>query len=334
MTAEDHTLQTEEGIASDRLQDSNVEYFTQAKASGSRSSSCSHPTSLPNMTETAPPLFSPSKGVGVEVISQNRNINDSHIEKTSAVPQSPRAETNKKSQSLALEDLLTPGYSPKNDVEDKQVPESLHSSVDSSLASTDPNDSSFRTDQDLRESTSKLFTWNYLDGRGRLDSCVDNAWVVNGIEAGRDLMGFRDRVVRENGGLTGPYEKLGGRVQTGGLQGQVEDETWENICNVVKDTVPPLSDEAVAEAHRWAHLLAQNSSGAFLQLLDDSPPQNRILRTILTKTADTAQLWNTQMRNEDLSTLLLLNSSIPGSWDDRGKKGSSPTRTCSEYGAA
>ncbi|KAF9418274.1 hypothetical protein BGZ76_004431 [Entomortierella beljakovae] len=213
-------------------------------------------------------------------------------------------------RNLTLEDLKTPGNSSPNDgdVRNNLMPKNLQSSVGSSLPSTDdPDDASYCTDQDLRESTSKLFTWNYLEGSGRLDSHVDNAWMINDIEVGRDLMDFRDRVVQENGGLTKPYEKLAvnfillveAEYQTGGLQGQVEDQTWESLCNAVKDTVLPLSDEVITEAHRWAHRLAQNNSEAFFQLLDDSPPQNRTLMSILTKMADTAQLWNTQMRNED-----------------------------------
>ncbi|KAI8601222.1 hypothetical protein EDD21DRAFT_415123 [Dissophora ornata] len=137
------------------------------------------------------------------------------------------------------------------------MPGNLQSSIGSSLPSTDPDDASYCTDQDLRESTSKLFTWNYLEGGGRLDSHVDNAWIIDDIVVGRDLMDFRDRVVQENGGLTGPYEKLQG--------GELH-----------------IPDEAVTETHRWAHRLAQNNSEAFLQILDDSPPQNRTLRAILT----------------------------------------------------
>lgn len=34
-------------------------------------------------------------------------------------------------------------------------------------------------------------------------------------------------------------------------------------------------------------------------MLDDDPPRNRSLKSILTKMADTAQLWNTEKRNED-----------------------------------
>ncbi|KAF8920967.1 hypothetical protein BGZ58_004173, partial [Dissophora ornata] len=71
------------------------------------------------------------------------------------------------------------------------------------------------------------------------------------------------------------------------------------MCDAVKDTVLPLADEVVTEAHRWAHKLAQNNPETFLELLEDSPPQNRTLKSILMKMVDTYQLWNTQARNED-----------------------------------
>ncbi|KAG0008581.1 hypothetical protein BGZ80_003284, partial [Entomortierella chlamydospora] len=51
-------------------------------------------------------------------------------------------------------------------------------------------------------------TTNPRAGNGRLDSHVDNAWVINNVEVGRGLMNFRDDVVRENGAMTKPYEKL------------------------------------------------------------------------------------------------------------------------------
>jgi hypothetical protein len=88
------------------------------------------------------------------------------------------------------------------------MPGSLQRSVGSSLPSTDKDDTSYCTNQDLRESTSKIYTWNYLEGSGRLDSRVDTAWIINDIDVGGDLMDFRDRVVQENGGATEPHEKL------------------------------------------------------------------------------------------------------------------------------
>jgi len=87
--------------------------------------------------------------------------------------------------------------------------------------------------------------------------------------------------------------------QTGGLQGQIEDQAWDCLCSALSDPVPPLSNEVVLEAHKWAHQLAQNKPEAFAQLLDGSPPHDRTLRSVLTKMADTTQLWNTKTRNED-----------------------------------
>ncbi|KAG0339834.1 hypothetical protein BG000_001231 [Podila horticola] len=177
----------------------------------------------------------------------------------------------------------------------------------SDLPSTDPADMSFVDQEDLNQSTSRLYTWNFLDGPGRVDSDVDSHWVCNEIEVGGDLMACRNRIVENNGGLTEPYEKLAvnfvflveAEYQTGGLQGEIEDQIWDSLCDAVRDLVPPLSDEAATEALRWAHRLAQNKPEGFAQLLDDSPPQNRTLKSILTKMSDTAQLWNTQRRNED-----------------------------------
>jgi hypothetical protein len=87
--------------------------------------------------------------------------------------------------------------------------------------------------------------------------------------------------------------------QTGGLQGEVEDLVWDSLCDAVSDSVQPLSDEDVTEAHRWAHRLAQSKPETFAKLLEESPPQNRTVKSILAKMADTTQLWNTQTRNED-----------------------------------
>ncbi|KAG0015828.1 hypothetical protein BGZ81_011500 [Podila clonocystis] len=191
-------------------------------------------------------------------------------------------------------DITPPIYSPRH-------------LLGSDLPSTDPADVSFVDQGDLNQSTSRLYTWNFLDGPGRVDSDVDSYWVYNEIEIGADLMACRNRIVENNGGLTEPYEKLAvnfvflveAEYQTGGLQGEIEDQIWDSLCDAVRDPVPPLSDEAATEALRWTHRLAQNKSEEFAQLLDDSPPQNRTLKSILTKMSDTAQLWNTQRRNED-----------------------------------
>ncbi|KAF9418562.1 hypothetical protein BGZ76_004369, partial [Entomortierella beljakovae] len=88
-----------------------------------------------------------------------------------------------------------------------------------------------------------------------MDSDVDSYWTCNGIQVDGDLMACRDRIVENNGGLAELYEKptvnftfrVEAEYQTGGLQGQVEDETWDAICETVKDPVFPLSNEAIAE---------------------------------------------------------------------------------------
>ncbi|KAG0047784.1 hypothetical protein BGZ83_007218 [Gryganskiella cystojenkinii] len=175
------------------------------------------------------------------------------------------------------------------------------------LPSSDPVDADFFDQEDLDLSTSKLYAWDFLDGLGRQDSNVDHHWVYKEVEIGSDLMVYRDRIVENNGGLTEPHEMLAvnfvflveAAYQTGGLQGKVEDKTWESLCNVIQDPVPPLSFDIIGEAHIWAHRLSQNKQEDFMQMLDDDPPQNRSLKSILTKMADTAQLWNTQKRNED-----------------------------------
>ncbi|KAF9943992.1 hypothetical protein BGZ70_005174, partial [Mortierella alpina] len=175
------------------------------------------------------------------------------------------------------------------------------------LPSSDPADSNFREDWSLDLSTSRLYTWDFLQGPGRVDSGVDSHWVCNGIEIGRDPLSFRDRIVYNNGGICDPYEMLAinfiflveAEYQTGGIQGEVEDQVWDALNDTVRDPVAPLPDDIALEALRWTHRLAQSRAEEFSQMLEDSPPKNKILRSILTKMADNAQLWNTQGRNED-----------------------------------
>jgi hypothetical protein len=60
----------------------------------------------------------------------------------------------------------------------------------------------------INRSPSIFYTWDYLDGPGRVDSGVDSPWVYNDIEVGDDLMEFRSLIVENNGGLSEPHEKL------------------------------------------------------------------------------------------------------------------------------
>jgi len=78
----------------------------------------------------------------------------------------------------------------------------------SDLPSSDPADMNFLDQEGLNLSTSRMYTWNYLDGPGRADSDVDSPWVYNQIDVGGHLMACRNRIVENNGGLTEPYEKL------------------------------------------------------------------------------------------------------------------------------
>jgi len=60
-----------------------------------------------------------------------------------------------------------------------------------------------------------------------------------------------------------------------------------------------MRNEVVTEAHHWAYQLANNDMKTFACMLEDSRPQDRTLKTVLTRIASTSQFWNTQTRNED-----------------------------------
>ncbi|KAF9083726.1 hypothetical protein BGX29_002936, partial [Mortierella sp. GBA35] len=75
------------------------------------------------------------------------------------------------------------------------------------LLSSDPADVSFAT-EDPSPSPTKLYSWNFLEGNGRIDSSVDDPWIWSDVNVGHDLMDFRRRVIENNGGLTDPHEKL------------------------------------------------------------------------------------------------------------------------------
>ncbi|KAF9927866.1 hypothetical protein BGZ65_006561 [Modicella reniformis] len=177
----------------------------------------------------------------------------------------------------------------------------------SSRPSTDTNDPDYHTDQDLHESTTRLYTCNYLEGNGRHDSNVESAWIFNDTEIGQDLMDFRDRVIQENGGLTEAHEKLAVNFiflvesdhQTRGLNAEVEDKSWTAFCEATKDQVDPLPKAIVDEAHQWAHILARESPESFRAHLKASPPIDPSFRSILNLMVSSGQLWNSESSNED-----------------------------------
>ncbi|KAG0353695.1 hypothetical protein BGZ54_002092 [Gamsiella multidivaricata] len=214
--------------------------------------------------------------------------------------------------SLTLEDLNPPGYSSPNDgteadLRDMVSPANSQLSLGLNLPSTDPYDPNFFTDQDLYESTTKFYTWNYLEGSGRHDSNVDSAWIYNDVEIGGDLMDFRDRVIKENGGLTEPHEKLvvnfvflvEGDHQTRGLHVEIEDEPWAALCEATRDQVDPLPKVTVDEAHQWVRFLARESPDSFKARLRASPPNDPSLQSILNLMVSSGQLWNSESCNED-----------------------------------
>ncbi|KAF9111728.1 hypothetical protein BGX27_004516, partial [Mortierella sp. AM989] len=68
--------------------------------------------------------------------------------------------------------------------------------------------SSFIYQSDPATSISKLYSWDYLDGPGRVDSNVDTPCVYNEIALSAALMKFRRRIIGNNGGYTEAHEKL------------------------------------------------------------------------------------------------------------------------------
>ncbi|KAG0072722.1 hypothetical protein BGZ93_008204 [Podila epicladia] len=61
-------------------------------------------------------------------------------------------------------------------------------------------------------------------------------------------------------------QELEDESESGGLQEEVEDQTWDSLCGAVRDPVLSLSNEAIAEAHQWAHRMAQYKFDAFMML--------------------------------------------------------------------
>ncbi|KAK3845405.1 MAG: hypothetical protein J3R72DRAFT_29278 [Linnemannia gamsii] len=127
----------------------------------------------------------------------------------------------------------------------------------SNLLSDDPADSSFVDQDDPAQSTTRLYSWNFLDGRGRVDSDVDSYWVCNGTAIGAELMRFRRWTVENNGGFTKARQKLAvnfiflveEEYWTDGLQGEVNDEIWDATCDAVRDHVQPLPKTVANDVH-------------------------------------------------------------------------------------
>ncbi|KAF9198111.1 hypothetical protein BGZ49_001177 [Haplosporangium sp. Z 27] len=160
-----------------------------------------------------------------------------------------------------------------------------------------------RSDEDLPRQSSQSIS----NQSRRVDSRVDNLWVIDGEEIGRDLMEFRDRVVSENGGLTDPHEKLAVNFifliesihQKMGLNSEVENRSWTVLCEATKSPLCPLESGVLLEANRWVDILEQESQEAIWELLKTSPPTDPNLKSILDSMKNSGQLWNGQSSNED-----------------------------------
>lgn len=87
--------------------------------------------------------------------------------------------------------------------------------------------------------------------------------------------------------------------QDGGLHGEVNDDIWDSLCDALKDPISPLANEVLTEAHQWSHQLANNKFEKLGQLLEESPPNDRTLKSILTKMVGAGQHWGSSALNED-----------------------------------
>ncbi|KAF9345389.1 hypothetical protein BGX26_003173 [Mortierella sp. AD094] len=212
-------------------------------------------------------------------------------------------------RSLTLEDL-SPHQEPSLRADDGDCTPPIYSPMSSlgpNLPSSDPADSSFVYQGDPAQSTTRLYSWDFLDGPGRVDSDVDSPWVYNGTAIGAALMKFRRRTIENNGGYTETHQKLAvnfiflveEEYRTDGLQGEVGDKIWDAICDAVREKVQPLPKTVVNEVHDWAHRLANNKMWEFEQMLEESPPEDRNLKAILRNMTNNSQYWNTQPHNED-----------------------------------
>lgn len=87
--------------------------------------------------------------------------------------------------------------------------------------------------------------------------------------------------------------------QTRGLHAEVEDESWDALCEATRDEVEPLPKDVVDEALAWVHLLAQENPDSFRTRLRQSPPKDPTLQSILNLMVSNGQLWSDQPCNED-----------------------------------
>ncbi|KAK3814023.1 MAG: hypothetical protein J3Q66DRAFT_345451 [Benniella sp.] len=203
-------------------------------------------------------------------------------------------------RNLAVNDLRPPGYS------SSPCDDGTRALLGADLSSSDPDDSNFST-RGLYESTSRVYTWNYLEGSGRFDSNVGTVWKHKEVIISQDLMEFRDRVVLENGGLLHPHQKLvinfifliEGEHRAKGLHLEIDDVPWEAMCEATRDHVDRLPKETVDQALQWAQFLMRESPDAVKSLLNSTPPNDPSLNSILNLMVVSGHLWDSEPTNED-----------------------------------
>ncbi|KAF9184883.1 hypothetical protein BGZ51_003044 [Haplosporangium sp. Z 767] len=193
------------------------------------------------------------------------------------------------------------------------------------LLSSDPADGSYIDREEEYEPEIKMFVHDFLDGDGRRDSNVQDQWVHCDIEVGKALLAFRDRMVENNFGLSQPHEKLAlnfiflvdSEFQTGGLQGEVDDDVWAALWQSIGQlNVPAFASEVVVEAHNWAHLAATHGYDEFVQIFEDAPPASRLLKQVLTRLTSTRELWAQEEENEATFLKNMLAPCLDACFDD------------------
>lgn len=159
----------------------------------------------------------------------------------------------------------------------------------------------------LYDSTSRIYSWDYLVGNGRRDSDVDSVWMYNDVDISHDLMEFRNHVIQENGDLNYSHQKLAvnfvflleGDHRTKGLHLEIDDEPWRALCEATSDLPDRLSKETVDEALEWVQLLARGSPDTLKSRMRSTPPNDLSLRSILNLMAVSGHLWDSEPSNED-----------------------------------
>ncbi|ORZ21715.1 hypothetical protein BCR41DRAFT_349918 [Lobosporangium transversale] len=149
-------------------------------------------------------------------------------------------------------------------------------------------------------SESDMYVYHFLGGSGREDSILETSWTYNGVDISKDLMTFRDRIVRENYGISRPHEMLvinfifllESENQIWGLQGEVQDHVWESMWDCEgKKKINNFKSTIIIECHKWAALAASNNFDEYSKLLKSNPPSFPLLHQVLLQLISSQQLW-------------------------------------------